>query len=59
MSGQLVEETLRYGPNSLQTITVATVPNGPATGAGLWVVYVCATETTSQDKPDKLTYSIL
>lgn len=38
MADQLVEETLRYGPHSLQTITVATVPNGLPTG--LWVVYV-------------------
>ncbi|ODM21820.1 hypothetical protein SI65_02664 [Aspergillus cristatus] len=38
MADQLVEETLRYGPHSLQTITVATVPNGLPTG--LWVVLI-------------------
>lgn len=43
MADQLVEETLRYGSHSLQTITVATVPNGLATG--LWVVYVHTPES--------------
>lgn len=32
------QETLRYGPHSLQTISVASLPHVPPNG--LWVMYV-------------------